>query len=329
MTRWKAVSERICRYCGNGYSATTFKKDAHVIPRFMGNAHLLCDDECDSCNELFATYETDLSYYLGITPLFSGLDTGFRIPKFKSPGEKLIVEPKMINGAKTLVFSDKDRRRFIIGEETTKIRYNKPSFVPVHIYKALLKFALAILPHDEIKQYKPVIDFLLINKFEHYFSPLAKIAEFNLIGKRIAVPYCFLFKKHDGQPDLPKHIFQLYFGSMVFELFIPFHQMDAHIYNNPNGSLPPVCPPLLFSPIKQRQTVRKRIADLSSSEKVTNEFDELTFEYSPNNRQNIGAVDPETGEELVFKPEEIINIAYIPKGTVLPIKNNNSNFEDL
>jgi len=57
---------RICRYCGCSYTTMTFKKIAHIVPELMGNANLISDYECDSCNALFSKYENDLANFLGI-----------------------------------------------------------------------------------------------------------------------------------------------------------------------------------------------------------------------------------------------------------------------
>ncbi len=46
----KPRDKRKCSFCGNSIPLVTFKKDAHTIPQFTSNRHLVSDFECDGCN---------------------------------------------------------------------------------------------------------------------------------------------------------------------------------------------------------------------------------------------------------------------------------------
>ncbi len=65
-------ANRVCRFCGKAKPAVSFKKEAHVVPQFLGNRFLLSAQECDICNKLFGDlYENDFANYIGALRPFS------------------------------------------------------------------------------------------------------------------------------------------------------------------------------------------------------------------------------------------------------------------
>ena len=44
-------ANRRCRYCG---AAGPFEMEAHAVPELIGNRAIISNEECDSCNQLFA-----------------------------------------------------------------------------------------------------------------------------------------------------------------------------------------------------------------------------------------------------------------------------------
>lgn len=55
---WGA-SERVCRVCGRKKPDVKFQKEAHVIPRSVGNRWLVTQQECDDCNARFGREQDD------------------------------------------------------------------------------------------------------------------------------------------------------------------------------------------------------------------------------------------------------------------------------
>ncbi|MBA4026891.1 MAG: hypothetical protein C0473_01480 [Cyanobacteria bacterium DS3.002] len=49
-----------CRFCKKSVPEVTFTSIAHAIPESIGNRHIVCHNECDSCNTFFGrTIEND------------------------------------------------------------------------------------------------------------------------------------------------------------------------------------------------------------------------------------------------------------------------------
>lgn len=137
-------SRKICRFCGKSIPDVSFKKTAHAISENIGNKFFISNEECDNCNDYFSKIEEDF-YRANALPL-SYLDI-----KGKHGSRKI----KLSNGEiyskngiwiihpyeDTVVSFDSNG----IGSLDIILRGNALSFTPCNIYKALVKFLLAVL----------------------------------------------------------------------------------------------------------------------------------------------------------------------------------------
>lgn len=64
---------RVCRFCKGSYPNVTFKKNAHLLPEFLGNRTLLSDFECDVCNAYFSKFENDFANRVAIGRTVHGI----------------------------------------------------------------------------------------------------------------------------------------------------------------------------------------------------------------------------------------------------------------
>lgn len=55
--------KRVCRFCGRSFPDVSFDEVAHAIPEALGNKHLFCYDECDSCNSDLSFVENNLTHW--------------------------------------------------------------------------------------------------------------------------------------------------------------------------------------------------------------------------------------------------------------------------
>jgi hypothetical protein len=62
-----------CRFCMRIFPEVTFKNEAHIIPKSLGNKYLLSKHECDECNALFAKYDDNLAKHLAMYRAFLGI----------------------------------------------------------------------------------------------------------------------------------------------------------------------------------------------------------------------------------------------------------------
>ena len=56
--------DKVCKFCLKTSKEATFKNIPHVIPELLGRNNYTSNDECDNCNKLFGTYESDLANYI-------------------------------------------------------------------------------------------------------------------------------------------------------------------------------------------------------------------------------------------------------------------------
>jgi len=150
------LPQRVCRFCGKDDN-NSFKKKAHTVPQTLGNKFLLSFDECDDCNSLFGEYETHLTNFF--EPIRAIFSNGI-LRKFKSPRERIIVEPfPQIPGGRLI--SDKSDN-YKLTQNQQEIHMKTNSYVPIYVYRALLKIALSLIDKCTSPFIKRLIFYLLI-----------------------------------------------------------------------------------------------------------------------------------------------------------------------
>ncbi|PIQ21497.1 MAG: hypothetical protein COW65_08770 [Cytophagales bacterium CG18_big_fil_WC_8_21_14_2_50_42_9] len=315
----KPKEERICRFCGLNFSQTTFEGKPHIISELLGNKYLISDFECDNCNTFFGKYENDLTAFLGMSRTFLGVkNKKDKVPEFNSPGYKLLARRTDFYGIKDgLQISVHKSAKGIFNIDSnlgkSEIKYLKQPYVPVKVYKALLKIALSIIPEKYVADYQYTFQYL--KGINDKLSWVAKIIYYELpYNHLVAHPVCFLFKKLAPKNRSTNHIFALYFQNHVFEFPIPFCKtdIDNDLYNGRPCSIP-LCPPILFSKPEFEAKYFRTIKDLSSSEKVREE-ETINFTFDPNVMNSLKAYDVKTGEvtDKGFNLDEIAEIYIAP-----------------
>lgn len=302
--------DRVCRFCGKNGSVVKFNTDPHIIPQLLGKNFGVSDYECDDCNAHFSTYETHLADFLGLlrTVLFVGGENN--VPTFKSPGESLIARiTDEIQGKKAITISDNKRTSFFINTATgeNRITYIKNSYVPVNVFKALLKIALSILPDDQTFYYKPMFDFISNDKNDPFFVQFAKVVVYT-IHYPVLRPACYLFEKIDPKSSLPTHVFNLYFENFIYELFIPCHFNDLHLYQQGSQFTSIYCPPILVREVSETQNCDMEILDLTSTSLLKKQLGNIVFNLNPDLYKDAKMIDPNTGETTPFDPNKIVKM---------------------
>lgn len=265
----KNKSVRICRFCGVSNNKNLFRKEAHSIPEFLGNSYLLNDFECDKCNTLFGTYETCFADYLIIERVISGTKGKKGTPELvQNKSEKFIKRNSSALNNKEIKVQGIAGSDIVIDGESEKIATQfKLSYIPINIYRSLLKMALSIIRHEDVKLYNTAVDFLFDSKYLDEFESFAKVLRYDVdTTHRVPEPTCILFKKRDLHKKIPMHFFFLYYENIIFCLPLPFNLLDVKVgcYDSMSFLIPP---PLLFSPPLNEGTFQKEFKDLSSDTK--------------------------------------------------------------
>ncbi len=270
--------QRSCRYCGRKQPEATFNKTAHVMPKFIGNIHWVCDWECDECNSTFATFETSLAAYTGLMRTVTALSRNYHIPDHKVPNCPVTAEKISTDMDQNVVcFSFSEE--IIRDGKNTIIPFQKESYVPIRIFKILLKMAFAILDPSELENYRHTLKFLVSDINNEYFRQFAKVHVSH--HAYISDPLFYMFKRCRPEDNLPMHIFMFCYEDSIFQISLPYHLNDEPLYkaHKPINLL--FCPPIFFQPPLEESTLTATIRDFSSNDKVK-EKGKLKLHWQPN-----------------------------------------------
>lgn len=229
---------RICRYCHKTYPDTTFNKIAHIIPELMGNDNLISDDECDSCNHLFSKYEDSFANFLGIARTLSGAKGKEGIPTFKNPDKMVEARKNESSDGVLLQFKDLHNEEYYeIDESRTKltVKVKRHTYIPLYVYKCLLKIAFGLLNDNALPLYKICEKFLLSHYYDNQVKghPYLRLFGFYCPGPLFTSPAPFVIiwkmkESKDGK-NIPTRIMVIHFQNYVFQIFIPFGPKDEEI----------------------------------------------------------------------------------------------------
>ncbi|QPQ53854.1 hypothetical protein H3Z85_07970 [Chryseobacterium indologenes] len=290
----KKISERICRFCGKKSDQTTFKSKPHIISRLFGNNSGISDYECDKCNNHFSVYESDMANFLGLNRSINALGKQTP-PTFKSYDGNIVAKKSNFKGLEGLeIESNKQDKIQKIDNGIIEFNIVHNPYIPINIFKCLMKIALTIIPDNEVPKYKLCFDFLMKNKNEQYFTQHAKQIHRGLSGLNVPIPYTLLFKKRNIGSKLPSHWIKLYYQDSYIQFYLPYYKDDKVLVQGEELTYP-LCPPLIFTDT-QPEGVAKNYErlDLSSNETTKGKTTKLNLIFDENLRDNCDTFDSDT-----------------------------------
>ena len=221
---------RVCRFCQKSESEVSFEMKAHSCPELLGANDCISYDECDNCNVLFSGYESHLSKFFLPYLTMVQVKGKKKIPAFSSRTEnndeltRTIVQS--VDGELKIKLGNKDDLMYDHENKKLSVRFRIPPFKPLHVYKALVKIGLSILPVDRLEKYRAVFDWLLGETSASAYIPIVYITK--VVNRKFADPFAELYEanwifKDDGfHPELTLIV---NFGNMVTQIFLP---LSAH-----------------------------------------------------------------------------------------------------
>lgn len=153
--------KRICRFCGGKLPIATYEGVAHAISEGLGNKLLLCNEECDECNNKLSKTENNLMRYLDIRRAMGGILT-------KTDGAVPSVDGKgfVIRGNENhqpVLYIEREWLQ-VQGKDLTKpfeVKLETEETVTHQgIYKALCKIVIDLLPASEMTHFKETIGWI-------------------------------------------------------------------------------------------------------------------------------------------------------------------------
>ncbi len=215
--------EKKCRFCGKKEPEISFISEAHVVSLFLGNKSLFSYYECDKCNEYFGSYHEN---YL------NNALTTFRIVS-SMPGRKGTfttlntsndsVEKVMEDGSLHIVEKLSSPSVKQVDDHTIELTTEQPETIPIYAFKALIKYAVSIVPESYISDFKETIDWLKYDKEFAAFDNYGKNVFLNFYPgpKPFSYPKIELYRIKDTSVSSFSYMCVLAFNNFLFQFFIP------------------------------------------------------------------------------------------------------------
>lgn len=213
--------ERICRFCGKNINQVSFRKDAHVIPEMLGNKKIFSNKECDVCNEKFGnSIEKDFASYTLPIRTLNSLKGKKKKPKYKSNDKKTEIETEVERVIKII-----SQKKVNISDNTICLEFDIEPYIPINIYKMLVKIALSIMDEEYFQKFKLLFMWLTntnIKELEELPIPSSiiytEIEGFNVFKS----PKIWLFKCNDKCiTEYYNYIFIIAFSNCMYQIIIP------------------------------------------------------------------------------------------------------------
>ena len=241
-------NEKKCRFCGKTEPEVKFSKKAHAIPEFLGNKKFVLKSECDNCNEFFGkNLENNLSNYLGICRTVLILNGKNGIPEFKTKDKKERVKVIKNQELQSLIVIKQEKESFLqLDEQNKTLTFNteREPYIPISVYKCLVKIALSLLPASELKYFnqtikwirnKSNIDLVYYDKMINYTFLIERFVSSNKFINLRARGYIRRNDKFKGA----YFYFILEFLNMSFQISVPCLDKDINFNINKNPIIIP------------------------------------------------------------------------------------------
>lgn len=166
-SQYFGVSEnRTCRFCGKSEPDVKFSSKAHAISECLGNKSLICNEECDDCNDIFSkTIEPDIAHMLSFLLTLHSIQgkRGLRKTTGKNFKMSLDKSTAIDNNIGTLKiqfdrdfptdFDDFIKNKLPIDTSNLK-------FTPQNVYKCLCKYVISILDNGVLPYFQDTIKWI-------------------------------------------------------------------------------------------------------------------------------------------------------------------------
>ena len=235
--------KKVCRYCGRADPEVKFKKLAHAIPDQVGNDWLFDYEECDTCNGDFAKWvEDDFAKWTHPWRTLGRIKGKKGVPSMKSNDQKFRIDATVDStpsetgagavrhGLEIRMGVNDVRHELDEANKTVRLTLDRPAYVPMGVFKCLVKMAIAIMPPEEEQKCDHLKKWILrpTHTFESYaYRPLRvlyQLAPGPLPNDRVA---CYLLRrKPDSADDCLYMQFILLLSNHVLQIALPMHVED-------------------------------------------------------------------------------------------------------
>lgn len=284
----KKQQGRHCIFCNKSYPEVSFKNAAHLLSRMIGNTDLFSTFECDACNNLFSKLESDVASFLGVGRSITGMAEERKAPGY--PGIGLNAKSLIFNNKKLLVIHKENAERNL-EDGSTKLPYQKASYMPANVYKLFLKCVLSMLPNDEV-----VTDFQLALTHLRGGTCLggAHINVFRFPPTVNMPLHVYLFKRKSDEDKIPLYVASFYFDNVVVNVPVLLHRRDMEFMDQ---TVELTAAPPYFAHDCDLHPITPTFSthDLSSPYKLKYEAEEIVMQFKSDDLAKTSSFDTKTG----------------------------------
>jgi hypothetical protein len=229
-----------CRYCGDASPDVTFSTKAHAFPEQIGNKALIDLNECDRCNKHFSKWvENDFGKWTN--PMrTTGRVNGKGLPTLRSSDKTFRIEATDSKNLKIQLAKDDPRYSLDTETRTVTLRMERQPYVPMGVFKCMVKMALAVMPQEESRACEHLKKWILQegHTYESYrYRPLEIVTHF-LPGPLPNDRFRYrLLRRRPEHPECLFMVFVLEFSNLVLQIILPMHNEDRAILEAGNYEL--------------------------------------------------------------------------------------------
>lgn len=273
-----------CKFCKNQEPTVSFNNVPHVIPELLGSNSITYKNECDTCNSTFSKYESHLAIFLRPYLTLNNVKGKKRIPKFHSrkDGKGTITEVISSEEGKRELYFNQNLDDFEIDEENKvmHVNFRKSPFKPRHVYKAIARIGISLLPESQLSFYEHVCEWLKINNDDFInFLPHAFITV--MTRKKFNSPFANLYKAKNlvkDNEEMPDLTLVLGFSNVVIQLFIPYSTEFDRIHDSNRNLSVNLFPAFAWDDLQNKSSIRIASVDLSSNETISQD-QKISFSF--------------------------------------------------
>lgn len=208
-----------------------FSNNAHTIPLALGNRIFFSNYECDECNHYFGEFiESHLKQWVGFLTAFSCVRGRSGVSELKYTNGVIRYDEKIGQ----LVIMCRSKKQ----DDSTSLNpdiFNNEidlgegeRYIPIKVYKALVKIALGFIPKDKIFLFEKTINWL---KDDNYYGTLPKVAYCLYPQGNNPQPEVVLFlRKGDSAIGYPSAVVSVIMCGIRLLYIIPFASNDDFDY---------------------------------------------------------------------------------------------------
>ena len=218
--------KRICRFCGEAHKG--YKSAAHAIPHAIGNNLLFCLEECDECNSELSKLEQQFVHLMDFRRAMFKLEGKDNNGLIEIQGANYTIQPDD-RGIPNIFIKDSAAPRKSYGDEYKVYKFNHyEPVVDQDIHRALVKFAIDLMPSYRLKYFRKTIDWIAKKNVNDNFEALPSILYGELPeGNVYNQPEMLLFFRKNEEERIPYCTAMLFTTDVVYQFVVPFASNDG------------------------------------------------------------------------------------------------------